>query len=75
MPADPLLSHQSDLEHHALAIDALVHTLEDAPDPGLREAARDLVHALLGVHAAGLSRMLEMIEATGDRWDYLLVGL
>jgi hypothetical protein len=41
-------------------VEALVAALETCPDPGTREAARELIRTLLDLHAAGLSKMLSL---------------
>jgi Fe-S cluster biogenesis protein NfuA len=44
-------------------VEALIRELEEARDPVARERSRELVRALLDVHAAGLTRMVEMARA------------
>lgn len=44
-------------------VESLVHTLEELPETSAREAARALTRALLDLHGAGLSRILELIGA------------
>jgi hypothetical protein len=41
-------------------VEALVGALEGCRDPAAREGARELVRALLDLHAAGLARMLHL---------------
>lgn len=48
-----------DVRERLTRIEALVEGLERCPDPASREAARDLVRALLDLHAAGLGRILD----------------
>jgi hypothetical protein len=45
-------------------VEDLVSTLEACPDPVAREAARELVRSLLDLHAAGLTKVLELSEPT-----------
>jgi hypothetical protein len=47
-------------------IEALVQALEACPDPAAREAARELVRALLDLHAAGLAKMLDLAAQPGE---------
>ena len=47
-------------------VETLVHDLEQASDPRLRERAQELVRALLDLHKAGLARVLEVIGKAGD---------
>lgn len=44
-------------------VEELVGTLEACPDPVTREASRELVRALLDLHAAGLGKILELADA------------
>lgn len=43
-------------------VEELVGALEVCPDPVAREASRELVRALLDLHAAGLAKVLELAE-------------
>jgi hypothetical protein len=43
-------------------VEALVAALEACPDAAARESARELVRALLDLHAAGLAQMLRLAE-------------
>ena len=48
-------------------IDGLVRQLESASDPALKDAAKELMAALMQLHGAGLERILQMVEAAnGD---------
>jgi hypothetical protein len=49
-------------------IEELVNKFENAPDPGTRADARDLVQAMMEFHGAALHRMMELIfeDADGD---------
>jgi hypothetical protein len=46
-------------------IDELVHKTESAPDPFARELAVDLVQAVMSLHAAALTRILEIASEHG----------
>ena len=47
-------------------IEELIGTLERAADPALRFAAKQLVSALMEVHGACLSRMLDVLNQAGE---------
>jgi Fe-S cluster biogenesis protein NfuA len=47
-------------------VEALVRALEACPDAAAREGARELVRALLDLHAAGLTRMLDLASQAGE---------
>lgn len=47
-------------------IEELIGTLERAADPALRFAAKQLVSALMEVHGACLSRMLDVLNRAGE---------
>jgi hypothetical protein len=55
-----------EFQARARRVEALVERLEACPDPAAREAARELVRALLELHAAGLARVLELTAAAGE---------
>jgi Fe-S cluster biogenesis protein NfuA/nitrite reductase/ring-hydroxylating ferredoxin subunit len=45
-----------------LDVEALLAVLEEFPDPRVREAALDLLEAVMGLHRTGLFRMLEIMK-------------
>ncbi len=45
-----------------LDVEALLAVLEEFPDPRVREAALDLLEAVMGLHRTGLFRILEIIK-------------
>ncbi|HJZ57009.1 MAG TPA: NifU family protein [Gemmataceae bacterium] len=47
------------------SVEGLVRALEECADPRARDAARELVRALLDLHAAGLTRVLDMTGTDG----------
>jgi len=49
-----------------LRIDDLVRSLETCPDVAAREGARELVRTVLDLHAAGLTKLLELASQAGD---------
>jgi Fe-S cluster biogenesis protein NfuA/nitrite reductase/ring-hydroxylating ferredoxin subunit len=44
------------------SIEALVHQIENVPDPALKATAKDLVQSLMELHGAGIERMLEIVH-------------
>jgi Fe-S cluster biogenesis protein NfuA len=59
-------------------VERLIRSLEECPDPTARESARELVRALLELHAAGLAKMLALAgDDPTDRFaaDPLVSGL
>ena len=56
----------ADFQKRMEQIETLVHELERASDPRLRERAQALTRALLDVHKAALARVLETIAASAD---------
>jgi Fe-S cluster biogenesis protein NfuA len=59
------MGSRHDVDQRARTMDALVQQLESQADPGVRATARALVQALLEFHADGLTRLLEIVDATG----------
>jgi len=55
----------NEVERRARTMDELVRRLESEGDPGVRATARALVQAVLEFHAAGLTRVLEIVDETG----------
>lgn len=47
-------------------IEMLLETVQQAPNPALRNSAEELVETLLELHGAGLERVLELIWDSGD---------
>lgn len=46
-------------------IEALIAALDALDDPRAREPARELVHAVLELHGAGLARLIEIVAVAG----------
>jgi Fe-S cluster biogenesis protein NfuA len=59
------MTNPNDVEQRARTMDELVRRLESEGDPGVRATARELVQALLEFHAAGLNRMMEIVDEAG----------
>lgn len=60
------MTRQDEFRQRAESIEALVRRLENAADPGVQTAARDLVQSLMELHGAGLERLLEIVRDSGD---------
>jgi Fe-S cluster biogenesis protein NfuA len=60
------MSINDEFQQRARSIETLVGKLENASDPALKNAAKDLVQAIMELHAAGLARMLELVHDVGD---------
>ena len=54
-----------------LDVETLLAELEEFPDPHVREVALALLEAVMGVHRAGLSRILEMMRDHPGGDDFL----
>jgi hypothetical protein len=57
---------RSALEQHLERIESLVAQLEASSDPAAQAAAREMVRALLELHATGLAKILELLSQAGD---------
>ena len=55
-------------------LESLIQQAERLPDPAARTHARDLVQALLGLHAAGLERLMDHIADAGDAGDAIFAA-
>ena len=60
------MTRQDDFRQGAESIEALVNKLENAADPAVGTAARDLVQSLMELHGTGLERLLEIVREAGD---------
>ena len=58
-----------DFRERVNRVEALVGALEKCPDPTAREASRELVRTLLDLHAAGLTKVLELAGGDGTLID------
>ena len=54
-----------------LDVETLLAELEESPDPRAREVALDLLEAVMGLHRAGFSRILEMMRDHPAGEDFL----
>lgn len=62
----------NDIQEKLHRLEALVQQAERLPDPAARAHARELVQALLDLHAAGLERLLGHVAAAGEAGDAIL---
>ena len=46
-------------------VEELIAALEGAPDPAMREQARDLIQSLLDLHGTGIERILSVVYDSG----------
>jgi len=60
------MTRRDEFRQRAESIEALVSKLENAADPAVGAAARDLVQSLMELHGAGLERLLEIVVDAGD---------
>src|SRR5215469_16385435 len=60
------MTSQDEFRQRAESIEALVSKLENAADPAVGAAGRDLVQSLMELHGTGLERLLEIVVDAGD---------
>jgi Fe-S cluster biogenesis protein NfuA/nitrite reductase/ring-hydroxylating ferredoxin subunit len=65
-PPAPEGARQPDLD-----VETLLAALDASPDPRAREVALDLLEAVMGLHRAGFSRILEMVRNHPAGEDFL----
>lgn len=63
------------LEHRLERIAELVEQLEAGADPASRALAKELLQAVMALHAAGLGRLLELTRASGAPGEALIERL
>lgn len=59
------MSENKEFQERTARIERLVHTLESAPDSGVRASAQELVQVVMELHAAGLDRIMETLAGEG----------
>jgi Fe-S cluster biogenesis protein NfuA len=57
------------------SIEELLRKIESAADPSLRTTVQELVELVMGLHGAGLERILELIRGTGDSGEAVIQKL
>jgi Fe-S cluster biogenesis protein NfuA len=60
------MANRSDVRDRAQVIETLVRRLESSADTGLRTTARELVQAIMALHAEGLARVLSIADTTPE---------
>lgn len=60
------MPHQSEFERRMEVVDDLVRRLETTADADARSAAQDLVKAVMDLNAAGLTRIIQMAQRSGE---------
>jgi Fe-S cluster biogenesis protein NfuA len=56
----------SDFQQRLGSIATLLAKIESAADPSVRATARELVQLLMELHGAGIERMLEIVDGSGE---------
>lgn len=72
------MNPDGDLQQRLRRVESLLASLEGCSDAPMREAARELVRALLNLHTAGLARLVELAgPVAAEQWagDPLVGGL
>jgi hypothetical protein len=59
------MSGEKDFQRRLDTIERGIHALEAANDPGLRATVQQLVQAILELHEHGLTRLLDIVHASG----------
>jgi Fe-S cluster biogenesis protein NfuA/nitrite reductase/ring-hydroxylating ferredoxin subunit len=65
----------SEVQSQLKTIEALVHQIEQAKDPALSAAAKELVQLLMQLHGEGLERMLEIVHQTSTAAPSIIEAL
>jgi len=66
------MPNATEVQQQARRIEELIHRLESYREPRLVDTARELVQAVMGLHAATLERMMEIVSERGDAGDEIL---
>lgn len=67
-------SEQRAVEAQQRRIDELIAALEALDDPHARESAQELLQVVLDLHANGLTRLMEIVAASGALDDALIAA-
>lgn len=67
-----MTANQELFDQRMREIDSLVAKIEQCSDPAAQETIRELVRALLDVHAAGLARVLQLLSQAGGQGRSIL---
>lgn len=63
---------QPELQQQLQSIEKLLSRIEEAGDPAIRTDVRELLQLVMGLHGAGIARMLELIRANGEGAESLV---
>jgi Fe-S cluster biogenesis protein NfuA len=69
------MSRLETFAHQMQRIEELIQQLEHSPDPQAQAVAREVVGALLDVHAAALAKMLDLLSRAGEQGRGVLDAL
>jgi hypothetical protein len=64
-----------DFQKYTQTVDALVQRVHALPDGGARTTALELLQSVMGLHGAALSRIVELLSASGDSGQASLTTL
>lgn len=63
---------QPELQQQLQSIEKLLSRIEEAGDPQMQADVRELLQLVMGLHGAGITRMLELIRANGENAESLV---
>ncbi len=66
---------ENEFRSRVVKLEGLLHDLENAGDPVVREKALEAVQTLMEFHGAGIARIVELIAKTGTAGEQLLTDL
>ena len=66
------MSKETELRHRLNRLAGLVHELEEAADPNVRAAAKDLVQLLMDLNATAIERMLETVYQSSENGQRII---
>ncbi|MGD0402974.1 MAG: NifU family protein [Candidatus Acidiferrales bacterium] len=64
-----------DVQSRLKSIEALVHQIENVPDPALKATAKDLVQSLMELHGAAIERILEIVHQSSTSGPAIIEAL
>jgi Fe-S cluster biogenesis protein NfuA len=60
------MANETELRRRLQRLSSLIRELEEAADPNVRSAAKDLVQLLMDIHSAALERMMDKVFQLGE---------
>lgn len=69
------MAREQEFQSEMQKVGALVHELETAADPASQSVAKELVRLLMSMHEAGLRRLLEVLDKSGEAGSYVVQEL